>query len=679
MTYPLVHDGPGKVLSSYGVTGVPETLFINRRGHLVGDVSRAINHDGDSALDRNIRLRTAVVRRAALVAGAARGGALRRLRANSTRPWPSSRPAHLPHLPHDARPVGCAGREPDPRVHPRADRRGRHEEPDQAEARRAVRARDPRGAAASSGFDLLAWLLPLAGLAAGGVVARRARLALEPRRAEPDGRTARRAAGRARPRPRAAARRGARPLRRVGAVDGRPHPGRVPRRVRLVHHAVRAAARARLPLDGLGGRGRRGSASAASARRIVVASLPFIARVHRRLRRCSARLRRRSASVAHRDARREIAGFVARRLRARVHRAAPVAGAVVAPRLLGGAPRRGSSAAPRRRLRGVRRAVHRPGARRGARPRQRRGHGRAAARSCSPSTRSGSPAPSCSPAWRSPARWARSAGSATATSDPSAGGAVLVALGLLLFFGRFWWLRVGSTGPGADRTRRLDRGGRARAPASTSAARLDRSSTPATSTPRCAGAYGRGAARPSRAGARSRRVGRGRPGTRRPRRGRAPGRSRAPPAARRARRVSSASCASKYSPAPHQLEALRACPRSSWRSIRRPARVTLGRGDDPAGGGRPLLPGEARSAAAGAPLRHDRHVDAARSRDRRHRADRRRRRSRTPIRTSRSSASRTTRTPPGCARRTPPASIRSSRNRRSYERRQHSSTSCSPR
>jgi cytochrome c biogenesis protein CcmG/thiol:disulfide interchange protein DsbE len=58
MTYPLVYDGRGKVLSSYDGTGVPETMFINRRGRLVGDViAEAINTDGDSArLDRNIDL-----------------------------------------------------------------------------------------------------------------------------------------------------------------------------------------------------------------------------------------------------------------------------------------------------------------------------------------------------------------------------------------------------------------------------------------------------------------------------------------------------------------------------------------------------------------------------------------------------------------------------------------------
>jgi cytochrome c biogenesis protein CcmG/thiol:disulfide interchange protein DsbE len=37
VTYPIVHDGPGKTGESYGVTGFPETFFIDRRGKLVGD------------------------------------------------------------------------------------------------------------------------------------------------------------------------------------------------------------------------------------------------------------------------------------------------------------------------------------------------------------------------------------------------------------------------------------------------------------------------------------------------------------------------------------------------------------------------------------------------------------------------------------------------------------------
>jgi cytochrome c biogenesis protein CcmG/thiol:disulfide interchange protein DsbE len=37
LTYPSVHDGPGNVLPKYGVTGFPETFFVDRRGRLVGE------------------------------------------------------------------------------------------------------------------------------------------------------------------------------------------------------------------------------------------------------------------------------------------------------------------------------------------------------------------------------------------------------------------------------------------------------------------------------------------------------------------------------------------------------------------------------------------------------------------------------------------------------------------
>jgi cytochrome c biogenesis protein CcmG, thiol:disulfide interchange protein DsbE len=37
ITYPNVHDGPGAIGTKYGVTGYPETYFVDRRGRLVGD------------------------------------------------------------------------------------------------------------------------------------------------------------------------------------------------------------------------------------------------------------------------------------------------------------------------------------------------------------------------------------------------------------------------------------------------------------------------------------------------------------------------------------------------------------------------------------------------------------------------------------------------------------------
>jgi cytochrome c biogenesis protein CcmG/thiol:disulfide interchange protein DsbE len=36
LTYPLVRDQRGKTLGPYNVAGVPQTLFVNRRGRLVG-------------------------------------------------------------------------------------------------------------------------------------------------------------------------------------------------------------------------------------------------------------------------------------------------------------------------------------------------------------------------------------------------------------------------------------------------------------------------------------------------------------------------------------------------------------------------------------------------------------------------------------------------------------------
>ncbi|HEX9416690.1 MAG TPA: TlpA disulfide reductase family protein [Gaiellaceae bacterium] len=52
MTYPLVRDGPGHVVSQYGLTGVPETFFVNRHGKVVGHVAAAISA---SQLDEGIK------------------------------------------------------------------------------------------------------------------------------------------------------------------------------------------------------------------------------------------------------------------------------------------------------------------------------------------------------------------------------------------------------------------------------------------------------------------------------------------------------------------------------------------------------------------------------------------------------------------------------------------------
>jgi cytochrome c biogenesis protein CcmG, thiol:disulfide interchange protein DsbE len=42
--YPSVHDGPGRILSRYGLTGVPETYYLDARhrivGHTIGQLAR---------------------------------------------------------------------------------------------------------------------------------------------------------------------------------------------------------------------------------------------------------------------------------------------------------------------------------------------------------------------------------------------------------------------------------------------------------------------------------------------------------------------------------------------------------------------------------------------------------------------------------------------------------------
>ena len=37
VTYPTVRDGSGRIGDRYGLTGVPETYFVNRQGRLVGE------------------------------------------------------------------------------------------------------------------------------------------------------------------------------------------------------------------------------------------------------------------------------------------------------------------------------------------------------------------------------------------------------------------------------------------------------------------------------------------------------------------------------------------------------------------------------------------------------------------------------------------------------------------
>lgn len=51
LTYPILHDGPGSSLGRYGLTGFPETWWIDRRGRLVAYAQGQFTED---ELRRNI-------------------------------------------------------------------------------------------------------------------------------------------------------------------------------------------------------------------------------------------------------------------------------------------------------------------------------------------------------------------------------------------------------------------------------------------------------------------------------------------------------------------------------------------------------------------------------------------------------------------------------------------------
>ncbi len=57
LTFPLVFDGEGSTLTSWGVTGFPETFVIDRQGRVVESFVGAVNSDEDRA-----RLRAATDR-----------------------------------------------------------------------------------------------------------------------------------------------------------------------------------------------------------------------------------------------------------------------------------------------------------------------------------------------------------------------------------------------------------------------------------------------------------------------------------------------------------------------------------------------------------------------------------------------------------------------------------------
>jgi cytochrome c biogenesis protein CcmG/thiol:disulfide interchange protein DsbE len=55
ITYPTVQDGSGAIADRYGVSAVPETYFIDRRGRLVGVHIMGTVADQQSAFDRGVK------------------------------------------------------------------------------------------------------------------------------------------------------------------------------------------------------------------------------------------------------------------------------------------------------------------------------------------------------------------------------------------------------------------------------------------------------------------------------------------------------------------------------------------------------------------------------------------------------------------------------------------------
>lgn len=58
ITYPVVYDGKGSTLGTWGVTGFPETFFVDRKGKLVGEqiVGGADVERNRPAFDRGVQL-----------------------------------------------------------------------------------------------------------------------------------------------------------------------------------------------------------------------------------------------------------------------------------------------------------------------------------------------------------------------------------------------------------------------------------------------------------------------------------------------------------------------------------------------------------------------------------------------------------------------------------------------
>ena len=131
VTYPVVYDGSGSTLGKWGVTGFPETFFVDRSGpsrrradsgrhrHRAQQGGLRQGHSGRTRPGAVIRLLAAGFVALALAGSALAGPATPRAAA-AGRPRGGDR---LPDLQDDARPVELSDRHPDEGIHPGADRR----------------------------------------------------------------------------------------------------------------------------------------------------------------------------------------------------------------------------------------------------------------------------------------------------------------------------------------------------------------------------------------------------------------------------------------------------------------------------------------------------------------------------------------------------------------------------
>ena len=56
VTYPNVHDGSGDTWSPYGITALPETFFVDRRGKVIARIAGAIDENDVEAVEEYVRL-----------------------------------------------------------------------------------------------------------------------------------------------------------------------------------------------------------------------------------------------------------------------------------------------------------------------------------------------------------------------------------------------------------------------------------------------------------------------------------------------------------------------------------------------------------------------------------------------------------------------------------------------